>query len=190
MVDIEQDIKNCIATLEHGGTLLYPTDTVWGLGCDALNAEAVEKIFALKQRPKEKSMIVLLADARDVLQYVATPPPDVIAILEGFDRPTTVIYEHALGFPDNVVNQDGSIAIRVTDDPFCKALIKRYKRPIISTSANISGQPTPAIYKLVDASIINGVDYVVRHRQDDDAIKSPSRLVKVDEDGGVVVLRG
>src|SRR5580700_9933767 len=113
MVDFENDIKNCIRVLKEGGVILYPTDTVWGLGCDAMNETAVEKIFAIKQRPKEKSMIVLLPDARDVIQYVAAPPPDIISIIEGFDTPTTVVYENALGFPDNVINNDGSIAIRV-----------------------------------------------------------------------------
>ncbi len=190
MVDFENDIKNCITTLQQGGVILYPTDTVWGLGCDALNEAAVEKVFAIKHRPKEKSMIVLLAEARDVLQYVAAPHPDIIAIIESFDRPTTVIYENALEFPDNVVNKDGSIAIRVTTDPFCKALIKRFKKPIISTSANISGQPTPAIFKMIDEAIISGVDYVVKYRQGDDVVRMPSRLVRILEDGGMEVLRG
>ena len=190
MVDFENDVKNCVATLKEGGTILYPTDTVWGLGVDAMNEDAVEKVFAIKHRPKEKSMIVLLAEARDVIQYVAAPHPDIIAIIESFDRPTTVIYENALGFPPNVVNKDGSIAIRVTADPFCKALIKRFKGPIISTSANISGATTPAIYKAVDEVIINNVDYVVKYRQDDDAIVAPSRLVKIGDDGGMIVLRG
>ena len=190
MVDFEEDIKNCIHTLQQGGVILYPTETVWGLGCDALNEAAAEKIFAIKQRPKEKSMIVLLADARDVLQYVAAPPPDIIAIIEAFDRPTTVIYENALDFPSNVVNQDGSIAIRVTTDLFCKALIKRYRKPIISTSANISGQPTPSIYGTVDRSIMEHSDYVVKYRQDDERVRSPSRLVRIDDEGGVEVVRG
>jgi L-threonylcarbamoyladenylate synthase len=190
MADMEQDIKNCIRTMEQGGVILYPTDTVWGLGCDAMNAAAVEKIFAIKERPKEKSMIVLLAEARDVLQYVAAPPPDIIAIIESFERPTTVVYENALGFPANVVNNDGSIAIRVTSDPFCKALIKRFRRPIISTSANISGQPAPAIYTGIDAAVINAVDYVVNYRRDDETINQPSRLVKIKDEGEVEVLRG
>ncbi len=190
MVDLESDIKNCVAVLQQGGVILYPTDTVWGLGCDATNAQAVEKVFALKQRPKEKSMIVLLAEARDVLQYVAAPPPDIISIVEHFDRPTTVVYENALDFPANVVNKDGSLAIRVTADLFCKALIKRLRRPIVSTSANISGQPTPAIFSQVDSAIVNGAGYVVQHRQDDTSIKSPSRLIKVSDDGDIVVLRG
>ncbi len=189
MVDFENDIKNCMATLQKGGTILYPTDTVWGLGCDALNAEAVEKVFALKQRPKEKSMIVLLADARDVIQYVAAPHPDIIAIIEQFDRPTTVIYENALGFPDNVVNNDGSIAIRVTSDPFCKALIKRFRRPIVSTSANISGAATPSVFSLIDPAIVQGAGYVVAYRQTDMTINAPSRLVRIKDSGEMEVLR-
>ncbi len=189
-MDLENDIKQCIAVLQQGGTILYPTDTVWGLGCDALNAAAVDKIFAIKQRPREKSMIILLADARDVLQYVAAPPPDIIAIIEGFTSPTTVIYSNALGFPDNVVNKDGSIAIRVTNDPFCKALIKRIRKPLVSTSANISGEPTPAIYKMIAPSIIGGVDYVVKHRQDDDELRAPSRLIRMDDEGAIQVIRG
>jgi L-threonylcarbamoyladenylate synthase len=190
MVDLEDDIKNCISVLQNGGTILYPTDTVWGLGCDAMNEAAVDKVFVLKQRPKEKSMIILLAEARDVLQYVAAPHPDIIDIIESFDRPTTVIYDNALGFPDNVMNKDGSIAIRVTTDPFCKALIKRFRKPIVSTSANISGAPTPAIFKMIDRAIISGADHVVRYRQDDDTINSPSRLVRINDEGELEVLRG
>jgi len=190
MVDFENDIKSCIHTLQQGGTILYPTDTVWGLGCDALNEAAADKIFAIKHRPKEKSMIVLLADARDVIQYVAAPPPDIIAIIESFDRPTTVIYENALGFPSNVVNEYGSVAIRVTTDPFCKALIKRFRKPIISTSANISGQPTPSLFTKVNETIIGNVDYVVQYRQDDERISVPSRLVRINDDGEMTVLRG
>ncbi len=190
MVDFENDIKNCVNVLQKGGTILYPTDTVWGIGCDAMNEAAAEKVFAIKQRPKEKSMIVLLADARDILQYVATPHPDIIAIVESFDKPTTVAYDNALGFPANVVNKDGSIAIRVASDPFCKALIKRFRKPIISTSANISGAPTPSIYKMVNHAIVTNAEYVLKYRQDDDAIRAPSRLVRIKEDGGLEILRG
>jgi len=189
MVDFEDDVKKCIQVLQQGGVILYPTDTVWGLGCDAMNEAAIERIYALKQRPKEKSMIVLLADARDVISYVAAPPPDIIAIIEGFTRPTTVVYEQALEFPSNLVNADGSIAIRVTTDPFCKALIKRFRKPIVSTSANISGQPTPALFGLIDRQIVDGAGYAVRYRQDDDTIRSPSQLVKINDDGVLEVLR-
>jgi len=190
MIDFENDIKNCVRVLQEGGVILYPTDTVWGLGCDAMNEAAVEKIFTIKQRPKEKSMIVLLAEARDIIQHIAAPHPDIIAIIENFDRPTTVIYENALGFSPNVVNKDGSLAIRVTTDPFCKALIKRFRKPIISTSANISAQPTPRIFKEIDTAIISNVDYVVNYRQDDDTIHTPSRLVRIQDDGEMQVLRG
>jgi len=190
MVDFENDIKNCIQALSNGGIILYPTDTIWGIGCDALNSDAVEKVYALKQRPKEKSLIVLLADARDVLQYVATPHPDIIAIVENFDTPTTVVYDNALGFPDKVVNSDGSIAIRVTQDTFCKALIKRFRKPIISTSANTSGQPTPDIFSKIDGDIINGVDYAVKYRQDDKAPRAPSRVVRIKDNGEIKILRG
>ncbi len=189
MVDFENDIKACMHALVNDGVILYPTDTVWGLGCDALSEAAVEKVFAVKQRPKEKSMIILLADARDILQYVAAPPPDIIAMVEAFEKPTTVIYNNALGFPANVVNKDGSIAIRVTTDPFCKALIKRFRKPIVSTSANISGEPTPAIYAEVAPTIIAGVDYVVDYRREDSTITPPSRLISMDDEGNVVVLR-
>lgn len=175
--------------MEAGGTILYPTDTVWGLGCDALNEAAVEKVFALKQRPKEKSLIILLADARDILQYVATPPPDIIDIIEHFEKPTTVIYNGALGFPSNVTHADGSVAIRITTDPFCKALIKRFRKPIVSTSANISGQPTPAIFSMVNSAIVQGAGYVVRHRQTDTTVLPPSRLVRINDDGEMEVLR-
>jgi len=190
MVDFENDLKNCVQTLLSGGVILYPTDTVWGLGCDAMNEAAVEKIFNLKQRPKDKSMIVLLADARDVLQIVASPPPDIIAIIENFERPTTVVYENALGFPENVVNRDGSLAIRVTTDPFCKALIKRFRGPIISTSANISGTATPKIFSEIATEVVNGADYVVKFRQDDHVSRQPSRLIRLNDDGDIEVLRG
>lgn len=189
MVELEQDIRDSVNTLQHGGTILYPTDTVWGIGCDALNKVAVERVIKLKMRPTEKSFIVLLAEARDILQYVATPPPDIISILENFNEPTTVIYQNAVGFPDNVVNADGSIAIRVTADLFCKALIKRLRKPIISTSANISGQPSPAIFSMVDPLIISHVDYVVNHRQEDKTKHNPSRIVKISDEGVIEMIR-
>jgi L-threonylcarbamoyladenylate synthase len=189
MVDFENDIKNCTEAILRGDTILYPTDTIWGLGCDALNETAVDKIFALKHRPKEKSLIVLLAEARDVLQYVAAPPPDIINILEKFDRPTTVIYENALGFPDNVLSADGSIAIRVTRDLFCKSLIKRIKRPLVSTSANISGHPAAPIYSSINKEIADNAGYVVRYRQSDDTRAAPSRLVRMNDDGELEILR-
>jgi L-threonylcarbamoyladenylate synthase len=188
-VDLENDIKNCVQVLEKGGAILYPTDTVWGMGCDALNEKAVDKIFAIKQRPKAKSLIVLLAEVRDILQYVAAPHPDIIDIVEHFEVPTTVIYENTLGLPGNVTHEDGSLAIRVTNDPFCKVLIKRLRKPIVSTSANISGGATPATFNMVDKAIIEGVDYVVKYRQNDMTVHKPSRLVRINRDGKIEIMR-
>lgn len=188
-MDFEQDIKNCINAINLGGTILYPTDTIWGIGCDATNEQAIEKVFAIKQRPKEKSLIVLLAEARSIIEYVAAPPPDIIDILEQFDRPTTVIYQGALGFPANAVHADGSIAIRVTNDPFCKALIKRMQLPLVSTSANLSGAPAPADFDDIAPEVKNGVDYVVKYRQNDKVRHAPSRLVRITDAGDIEIIR-
>ncbi|MBS1588966.1 MAG: L-threonylcarbamoyladenylate synthase [Bacteroidetes bacterium] len=189
MVDFESDLLNCIAALQAGDTILYPTETVWGLGCNALDENAVEKVFALKQRPKEKSLIVLLAEPKDILQFVAAPPPDIIDIVSQFDCPTTVVYDHALGFPDNVANADGSIALRITTDPFCKALIKRFRKPLVSTSANLSGESTPASFAQIHPSIVENVGYAVAYRRNEQSPSRPSRLIKINDDGSFVVLR-
>lgn len=188
-MDFENDIKNCIQALENGETILYPTDTVWGIGCDALNEAAIDRVFALKQRPKEKSLIVLLADARDIIQYIAAPHPDIIDIVENFETPTTVIYEGAIGFPENLVHENGSVAIRVTNDPFCKALIKRFRRPIVSTSANLSGEPTASFFSQISDEIKQNAGYVVNYRQDDETPKAPSQIIKIDDEGNISRLR-
>jgi L-threonylcarbamoyladenylate synthase len=187
--DFEPDIKNSIDILEKGKLILYPTDTIWGIGCDALNETAIEKVFRLKKRPADKSLIVLLAEPRDIFQYVASPPPDIISIIEDMEQPTTVIYENALGFPDSLIHENGSIAIRVTNDPFCKALIKRFRRPIVSTSANLSGQPAPKTFAMVSDEIKQGANYIVKHRQNDTIEKNPSRLIRIHDDGTIDVLR-
>ncbi len=189
MVDFENDIKNCVATIKAGGAFLYPTDTIWGIGCDALNEAAVEKVFEIKQRPANKSLIVLLADARDIIQYVAAPHPDIIAIVEALNEPTTIIYDGALEFPLNVLAVDGSVGIRVTTDPFCRALIKRIQRPVISTSANISGTPSPSHFHEVADAIKQNVDYVVQHRQNDNTPTSPSRIARMNDEGELTYIR-
>ncbi len=185
----EDEIKKCINVLKEGGLILYPTDTVWGIGCDALNINAIEKIYTIKQRPKDKSMIVLLAEARDIINFVAIPPPDIISIVENFETPTSVIYDNVLGFPEKIVKNDGSLAIRITNDIFCKALIKRFKGPIVSTSANISGRVAPAFFKDIDKEIKDNMDYIVHYRQNDIEYRKPSRLVKINDDGILTVLR-
>lgn len=189
MQSFEQDIKHCVDIINKGGVILYPTDTIWGLGCNALDKDAVNKVFDIKHRPTNKSLIILLAEAKDILQYIAAPPPDIIDIVENFERPTTVIYNGALGFPDNVVSEDGSIAIRVTKDPFCKALIKRMQKPLVSTSANISGMPHPIFFKDMSEDILSNVDYIVEYRRNDTTETPPSRIIRIDDEGNTEIIR-
>jgi L-threonylcarbamoyladenylate synthase len=186
----ENDLNECLTILSKGGLILYPTDTIWGIGCDATNAKAVQRIFELKNRSDNKAMIVLVADERDVLQYVANPDLRVFDYINHSAKPTTVIYEGAIGLAHNLTGKDGSVAIRITYDLFCRHLIKRFRKPIVSTSANISGKLSPAIFSEVTGEIIKGVDYVVEFRQDDTSIAEASSIIKWNKDGTVTVLRG
>ncbi len=187
-MEFDIDIEKSVEALKNGELILYPTDTVWGIGCDATNTAAVEKIYALKKRADEKAMIVLLADERDILKYVAAPDLQIFDYLENATKPTTVIYEGAIGFADNLVGADGSIAIRICDEDFCKHLLKRFRKPIVSTSANISNEPTAKIYKEITQEIKDGVDYIVNYRQDDERIAQPSSVIKWNN-GKVEILR-
>lgn len=184
----ENDIVQCLKVLHEGGLILYPTDTIWGIGCDATNPQAVEKVFELKNRPDAKALIVLVAGERDVLQYVASPDLSLFDFLAEQPKPTTVIYEGAIGFPDNLLPEDGSIAIRICADDFCRHLIRRFRKPIVSTSANISGQPSPAHFGEIDPAILNGVDYVVGHRRNDRNSAQPSAIIRW-ENGDVSWIR-
>ncbi|PZP51138.1 MAG: threonylcarbamoyl-AMP synthase [Pseudopedobacter saltans] len=186
--DFTADLDACLDVLKKGGIILYPTDTVWGLGCDATNAEAVEKIINLKHRPANKSFVTLLADERDLIQYVAAPDLSVFDYLEKQDRPTTIIYDHALVLADNVVSENGSVAIRICKDEFCKKIIKRLHKPIVSTSANISGEPAPAIFSEINSLIVDGVDHAVQYRRTDESRSKPSKIIKW-ENGEVTVIR-
>ena len=145
MTDFTTEVETALNVLRTGGVILYPTDTIWGLGCDATNEAAVKNIFTIKERDDSKSLIILVADERDILQYVAAPDLAVFDFLQQQLRPTTVIFDNAVSLPDNLVASDGSIAIRIVKDDFCRHLIKRLRKPIVSTSANISGEPSPAM---------------------------------------------
>ena len=188
MTDFLPDVDKCLEVLQAGGVILYPTDTVWGLGCDATNSKAVEKIFFIKQRPEAKSLIVLMAGERDVLQYVAAPDLSVFDYLGTVAKPTTVIYDGIIGLAENLLAADGSAGIRVVKEPFCKHLIKRFRKPIVSTSANISGEPTPPSFSTISETIKSAVDYVVQYRQNDFTAAQPSSVVKW-KDGKVEVIR-
>ncbi|MFT3749694.1 MAG: L-threonylcarbamoyladenylate synthase [Agriterribacter sp.] len=184
-----EDIENCLQVLRSGGTILYPTDTIWGLGCDATNEVAVKKIYSIKQREESKALIVLLADEREIIKYVAQPDLRVFDYLQTSAQPTTVIYKGAIGLADNLIAADGSIAIRLVKDEFCRNLIRRFKKPIVSTSANISGHPAPPFFSAVDNEIKQAVDYVVNYRRDDETPKQPSSVILWNDDGTVKVLR-
>ena len=188
MDDFETDLEKCIEVLRQGGVILYPTDTVWGLGCDATNAAAVDKVFALKQRPAVKSLIVLVADERDILQYVTSPDLAVFDYLQSLSKPTTVIYEGVIGLAENVIADDGSAGIRIVQEPFCKHLIKRFRKPLVSTSANISGQPTPRVFDEIPEQLKTAVNYTVQYRRTDNRIAEPSGIIKW-KNGAVEVLR-
>jgi L-threonylcarbamoyladenylate synthase len=188
-MEFENDIVFCLEILQQGGVILYPTDTIWGIGCDATNPEAVKKIIDLKQRPPAKSMIVLMADPREINHYVSRPEPYIAEYLEKTTRPTTVIYEGALGLAENLLGEDGTIAIRIVREDFCRHLIKRLRKPLVSTSANISGQDPPENFAGISAEIINGVDYVVKYRQQDNELTKTSVLVRFNKSGQPMVLR-
>ncbi|MGF2414484.1 L-threonylcarbamoyladenylate synthase [Ferruginibacter sp.] len=183
------DIEESVKVLQNGGLLLYPTDTIWGIGCDATNENAVAKIYQLKKRTDEKSMIILLADEQDLPNYITEPNPKIFDYVKGIHKPTTVIYQGAINLAKNLINTDGSIAIRIVKDEFCKQLIKKIRQPVVSTSANISGYPPPTIFADIDVAIKNGVDYIVQHRQDDLTPSSPSAIIKWNADGSLHIIR-
>ena len=185
----EEQVEKALEVLRKGQTILYPTDTIWGLGCDATNETAVKNIYQIKNREDSKSLIILLADERDIMQYVAAPDPAVFDFLEEQNRPTTVIFDHAINLPDNLIAEDGSIAIRLVKDEFCRHLVKRLRKPVVSTSANISGQPSPASFKDVSSAIKNQVDHIVAWRQEEEKPAIPSRIVKWNQDGGYTIIR-
>jgi L-threonylcarbamoyladenylate synthase len=188
-LEFEEDILCCLDILRKGGTILYPTDTIWGIGCDATDRMAVQKIFELKKRPPVKSMIVLMADQRDINRYVSLPQPYISEFLDAATRPTTVIYEGAIGLAENLVAEDGSIAIRIVKEDFCRHLIKRFRKPLVSTSANISGSPAPLNFAGIPDEIIQGVDYVVQYRQLENQPAKASSLVRFNTSGHPEILR-
>ena len=187
-MSFEKDIEKCLDVLKSGGLILYPTDTVWGIGCDATNEKAVEKIYKLKKRSDEKAMIVLVAAEKEIMQHVAAPDLSLFDYLEKTTKSTTVVYDGALGFADNLTGKDGSIAIRICKDEFCRQLIKRFRKPIVSTSANISGKPAPKFFKEISDEIKNGVDFTVHYKQQDESSVEPSSLIKWNN-GNVTILR-
>lgn len=183
------EINNAISAMIRGGIILYPTDTVWGIGCDATNTEAVKKIYALKQREETKSMLVLVEHPDRILRHIKEVPEIVWQLIEVNDKPMTIIYPGAINLAPNLINSDGTIGIRITTDEFCKKLIAKLNRPIVSTSANISGTQSPAIFDEISEEIKQGVDYIVNWRQDDITKGHPSSILKIGLKGEIEIIR-
>lgn len=183
------DIKRACEVLNKGGVILYPTDTVWGLGCDATNEEAVSRIYKIKQRLDSKALLVLVDTEVKVDFYVENVPEVTWDLLEASIKPTTIIYDKARNLAPNLVAEDGSIGIRITNEEFSKKLCQRFRKALVSTSANISGQPTPRNFSEISEEIKDSVDYIVEYHQDDLSQPSPSSIIKIGAGGLIKIIR-
>jgi len=187
--NIFDDIQNALSVLKSGGIILYPTDTVWGIGCDATNQSAVEKIFAIKKRKEEKSLIILLDDVEKLYNYVEEVPEQALKLIEYSENPLTIIYPKAINLAQNIPAAEGSVALRITKDDFCKELIASFRKPIISTSANISGVPTPKKFAEISNEIKNAVDYIVKFKQNENKTGKPSTIIRLGMKGEFEFIR-
>jgi len=186
---MEEDLKKALEVLRNGGIILYPTDTIWGLGCDATNEEAAAKIYAIKKRSDSKSMLVLMENVNLLERYVEEVPAIAYDLIEVADKPMTIIYPGARNLAKNLIAADGTIGIRITSETFTRQLIQRFRKPVVSTSANRSGEPSPATFADISEEIKASADYVVNYRQDDSMPASPSSIIKLGVGGQVEILR-
>ena len=185
---MQTEINKAIQTLKEGGLILYPTDTVWGIGCDASNTEAVKKVFKLKQREDSKALICLVTDNRMLKKYVKKIPDAAYSIIDISEKPITIIYDDAQNLAENLIAEDNTIAIRIPDDEFCYQLSRKLNGALVSTSANISSQPTPKSYKEISSAILKGVDYIVNLHHEKICDK-PSSIIKLSNNGMVKIIR-
>lgn len=185
----KEDIRRAIEVMNNGGIILYPTDTIWGLGCDATNAEAVKRIYAIKQRTDAKALISLVDSEAKVQFYVREVPEVAWDVMELSERPMTVVFDGGRNLAPNLLAEDGSVAIRITKEPFSKELCMRMKRAIVSTSANISGEPAPRCFAEISKEIIATVDYVCTSRQDEPPTQKASSIIKLGVGGEVTIIR-
>jgi len=186
---MDEDLIAAVRTLKQGGLILYPTDTIWGIGCDATNEEAVARVYEIKKRQDEKSLLILLDDVEKLLYYVTEIPDIVWSLISITERPLTIIYPGARNMARNLIADDGSIGIRIVKDPFCRAMIQKLGKPVVSTSANVSGMPWPPYFQKIDKSIVSSVDYVVHYRQQEKTRGRPSGIIKVAKSNVVKVIR-
>ncbi|MDB5031455.1 L-threonylcarbamoyladenylate synthase [Mucilaginibacter sp.] len=186
---LRDEVAKAFKVVQDGGIILYPTDTIWGIGCDAANTEAVQKIYRLKQRDEAKSMIILLDTDNKLASYVLEVPELAYSLIEYAENPLTLIIPGARNISPALIAGDGSIGIRVSNHPFCQGLIQRLRKPLVSTSANISGKPSPQYFSQIDQEIIDGVDYVVDVDQHSMEIKNPSTIMKLSPNGQFEFIR-
>lgn len=189
MSDLHTEIKNALNILKQGGIILYPTDTIWGIGCDASNSSAIEKIYKLKNRPDQKSMILLVDNENRLDAYVEKIPETAWSLIEYAENPLTIVFDKAKNLPLNLIAADGSIAIRVTRDEFSQKLSERLRKPLVSTSANISGEAFPTGFYEIDERIKAGVDYVVDWRQEEKNERKPSTIIRLKTNGQFEFIR-
>ena len=185
----QQDIEAAVKVLRNGGVILYPTDTVWGIGCDATNAEAVARVYAIKQRDDSKAMICLVDSDVRLQRYVRNVPEVAWDLLEYATKPTTVILDNAVHLAPNLIAADGSIALRITQEPFSKQLCYRFQKPLVSTSANISGEPPAQNFCDISEQLLEAVDYVCWSRRQEHKPHTPSSIIKLTQDGVVTIIR-
>ena len=185
----EEDIRNAVEVMRRGGVILYPTDTIWGIGCDATNSEAVARVYQIKQRDDSKALICLVDSEGRLQRYVRQVPDVAWDLIELADKPTTVILDGAVNLAPNLVADDGSIAMRITREEFSRELCYRFQKAIVSTSANISGQPAPQNYRDISPDIINAVDYVCWSRRQEHKPHQPSSIIKLSLNGEVKIIR-
>lgn len=185
---LKEEVRKACEILKNGGIILYPTDTIWGIGCDATNELAVKRIYELKHREDNKAMLVLLDDVGKLASYVEVP--DVAyELLEVNDKPMTIIYPNAKNLAKNLIAQDRTIGIRITSEAFTKALLYRFRKPIVSTSANISGEPSPKCFAEISDAVKSVVDYVVDFRQEETSNPAPSSIIKLGVGGEIQIIR-
>lgn len=186
---MNEDIKKAFDVLVAGGLILYPTDTIWGIGCDATNEDAVRRVYELKKRTDSKALITLLDNPVKLDYYINGVPDIAWDLIELADKPLTIIYDNARNVAPNLVAEDGSLAIRITKEAFSQGLCNRFRKALVSTSANVSGEPAPANFSEISEEIKNGVDYIVNYRQDDMSKSKASSIIKLSQSGEVKVIR-
>jgi len=188
-MDFSEDLKNSLDALRHGGVILYPTDTVWGLGCDATNPAAVEKIFRIKTRAGSKSLIILVNSIDMLERYVKEIPETAAELINISDSPLTIIFPQGRNLAAGICSEDGSVGIRICKETFCNELITRFRKPVVSTSANLSRDPSPAHFGEISETIIRQADYIVKFKQNDRQKHSPSPVISIDKNGILKILR-